>query len=210
MASAFADSKVNEENMKRIGQLGVAMLLVIAACSEGTSPSKVTPTKSGAKAQRHASAQAVDQAGNNFYRVFVNADQAAGIGEYTITTGANHPVTISTGSPQNVLFGDGEPGTSYNSFFSYTTGTTYVATSFNAQPNLVVLDPVGVDGLSYDVYAGRPATNSRQADDRAGCEHARNDVRDVDRGGHDHDHEQRQRAGIDGPSLSVGHANRAG
>ena len=91
--------------MKRIGQLGVAMLLVIAACSEGTSPSKVAP-RSAAKSQRHASAQAVNQAGNSFYQVFVNADQAPGIGEYTIETGPNHPVTISTGSPQNVLFGD--------------------------------------------------------------------------------------------------------
>jgi hypothetical protein len=126
--------------MKRIGQLGVAMLLVIAACSEGTSPSKVAP-RSTAKSQRHLSAQAVNQAGNSFYQVFVNADQAPGIGEYTIETGPNHPVTISTGSPQNVLFGDGVPGTSYNSFFSYTTGTTYVATDFNAAPNLVVLDP---------------------------------------------------------------------
>jgi len=127
--------------MKRIGQLGVAMLLVIAACSEGTSPSKVAPTRSGAKSQRHASAQLVNQAGNSFYQVFVNADQAPGIGEYTIETGPNHPVTISTGSPQNVLFGNGVPGTSYNSFFSYTTGTTYVATDFNAAPNLVVLNP---------------------------------------------------------------------
>ena len=64
--------------MKRIGQLGVAMLLVIAACSEGTSPSKVAP-RSTAKSQRHLSAQAVNQAGNSFYQVFVNADQAPGI-----------------------------------------------------------------------------------------------------------------------------------
>ena len=126
--------------MKRIGQWGVGMLLVMAACSEGTSPSNVAP-KSGAKSQRHASAQAVNEAGNNFYRVFVNADQAPGIGQYTITTGPNHPVTISTGTAQNVLFGDGEPGTSYNSFISYTTGTTYVATALNPAPGLVVLDP---------------------------------------------------------------------
>ena len=137
--------------MKRIGQLSVAMLLVIAACSEGTSPSKVAP-RSGAKAQRQASAQVVNQAGNDFYRVFVNADQAPGIGEYTITTGPDHPVTISTGSPQNVLFGDGMPGTSYNSFFSYTTGTTYVATDFNAAPNLVVLDPTA-PGITATVTA---------------------------------------------------------
>jgi hypothetical protein len=126
--------------MKRIGQLGVAMVLVITACSEGTSPSTVAP-KSAAKAQRHASAQAVNQAGNNFYRVFVNADQAPGIGQYTVTTGPNHPVTISTGNPQNVLFGNGQPGTSYNSFRSYTTGTTYVASAITPAPGLVVLDP---------------------------------------------------------------------
>jgi hypothetical protein len=126
--------------MKRIGQLSVGMLLVIAACSEGTSPSKVEH-RSGAKSQRNASAQVVNQAGNAFYQVFVNADQAPGIGEYTIMTGPSHPVTISTGSQQNVLFGDGEPGTSYNSFFSYTTGTVYVATDFNLAPGLVVIDP---------------------------------------------------------------------
>src|SRR5690349_1264708 len=33
----------NEENMNRIGQLGVAMVMVIAACSEGTSPSTGAP-----------------------------------------------------------------------------------------------------------------------------------------------------------------------
>ena len=126
--------------MTRIGKWGVGMLLVMAACSEGTSPSNVAP-KSGAKSQRLASAQLVNEAGNNFYRVFVSADQAPGIGQYTITTGPDHPVTISTRNPQNVLFGDGSPGTSYNSFMSYTTGTTYVASAFPASPGLVVLDP---------------------------------------------------------------------
>jgi hypothetical protein len=137
--------------MKRIGLLGVGMLLVIAACSEGTSPTKVGP-RSGAKSQRNASAQLVSQAGTGFYQVFVDADQAPGIGEYTIMTGPNHPVTISTGSQQNVLFGDGQPGTSYNSFISYTTGTTYVATDFNAAPGLVVLDPTQ-PGITASVTA---------------------------------------------------------
>ena len=127
--------------MKTIGRLGVAMILVIAACSEGTSPSN--PVKKGInKAQLRASPQAVNRAGNDFYQVFVNADQAAGIGQYTIMTGNNHPVTISTGEPKNVLFGNGEPSTSYNTIFSYTTGTAYVAVSdFSSRPGLVVLDP---------------------------------------------------------------------
>jgi hypothetical protein len=127
--------------MKSIGRLGVAMLLIIAACSEGTSPSNNGP-RTGTKSQLRASPQAINQAGNSFYQVFVNADAAAGIGQYTVMTGSSHPVTISTGSPKNVLFGDGLPGTSYNTIFSYTTGTAYVALfSFPSTPGFVVLSP---------------------------------------------------------------------
>jgi hypothetical protein len=127
--------------MKSIGRLGVAMLLIIAACSEGTSPSNNGP-RTGSKSQLRVSPQAVNQAGNSFYQVFVNADPAPGIGQYTIMTGPNHPVTISTEAPKNVLFGDGVPGTTYNTIFSYTTGTAYVANfAATPEPGLIVLSP---------------------------------------------------------------------
>lgn len=135
--------------MKYIGRLGVAMLLVVGACSEGTSPSKQV-LKNKSKSQMHAAAAVggIDQAGNDFYQVFVLSVAARGIGQYTVTTGPQHPVTLSTGAAQNVLFGDGGPGTTYNSIFSYTTHTTYVASS-DATPGagLVVLDPT-VPGIT--------------------------------------------------------------
>ncbi|MDB4911933.1 MAG: hypothetical protein JWO39_2756, partial [Gemmatimonadetes bacterium] len=138
--------------MKSIGRLGVAMLLVIAACSEGTSPSNNGP-RTGTKSQFRVSPQAINQAGNSFYQVFVNADVAPGIGQYTVMTGPSHPVTISTGSPKNVLFGDGLPGTSYNTFFSYTTGTAYVANfAAVATTGLVVLNPT-IPGITATVTA---------------------------------------------------------
>ena len=136
--------------MRITGRLGAAMLLAIAACSEGTAPSN-GPKKGVQKAQMLAAADVVNQAGNSFYQVFVNANQGAGIGQYTVMTGPSHPVTISTHSPKNVLYGDGTPGTSYNSFYSYTTHTAYVATAnFVAKPGLVVLDPT-VPGITATV-----------------------------------------------------------
>ncbi|MBK5187470.1 MAG: hypothetical protein JJD97_04445 [Gemmatimonadaceae bacterium] len=138
--------------MKSIGRLGAATLLVLAACSEGTSPSNHGP-RSGTKSQLRASPQAVSQGGNNFYQVFVLDVAGPGVGQYTVMTGPSHPVTISTGSPKNVLFGDGGPGTSYNTIFSYTTGTAYVAAAdFRATAGIVILDPL-TPGITATVTA---------------------------------------------------------
>src|SRR5262245_57557794 len=64
--------------------------------------------------------------GNGFYQVAVEAAPAGvGIGAYTVTTGAMHPVVGSLGM-QNILFGGGSPGTSFTTIRSYTSGTDYV------------------------------------------------------------------------------------
>jgi hypothetical protein len=112
--------------MRAMGRWGAALLLAVAACSEGTSPADTKKPSITKQAMMAAAEAGVSQGGNNFYQVFVNNAQAPGIGLYTVMTGPNHPVTISTGSPKNVLFGDGLPGTSYNSIHSYTTNTTYI------------------------------------------------------------------------------------
>ncbi|MEO8878793.1 MAG: PKD domain-containing protein [Gemmatimonadaceae bacterium] len=119
----------------------VALLVMLAACT-GTTSSDGPSKAHTAKEQRlRASASNVSQAGNDFYQVFVTDLAQAGIGQYTIMTGANHPVTISTGSPKNVLFGGGNPGTSFNTIHSYTTGTDYVELGLGSAPNLVPLGP---------------------------------------------------------------------
>lgn len=63
---------------------------------------------------------AVVTAGNGFYNVHVD-EVGAELGRYTATTGANHPA----GEGLNVLFGGGNPGTSFNTIRSFTTGTDY-------------------------------------------------------------------------------------
>lgn len=125
-----------------MGWKGIALLFVLAACSEGTSPSANNNPTARPKTRIHADAAGIGQATNNFYTVFVNQLAGPGFGQYTVMTGPSHPVTISTGSPKNVLFGDGDPGTSYNSIRSYTSGATYVANvNLTTGPPLYVLDP---------------------------------------------------------------------
>jgi hypothetical protein len=127
--------------MKRTGRFCLAMLLVIAACKEGSSPSG--PSRTTLKQRLSAHADLVDQAGSNFYQVFVSSGAAPGIGQYTVMTGPNHPVTLSTGAMKNVLFGDGAPSTSYESIRSYTSGTTYVTSSLglSSDASIFLLDP---------------------------------------------------------------------
>ena len=64
---------------------------------------------------------------NGIYDVFVQST-GSDKGTYTIRTGANHPVTLSMGSAQSVLYGgdSGSPGTSFNTIRSYTSSTDYV------------------------------------------------------------------------------------
>jgi hypothetical protein len=72
-------------------------------------------------------------AGNGIYNVFVDNET----GQYTVTTGPSHPL----GEGLNVLFGDGEPGTSFDSIKSYTSGETYVLQ--NAPQSTVPLGATG-------------------------------------------------------------------
>lgn len=92
--------------------------------------------------------------GNSIYTVFVEDIPGLGVGLYTARTGPSHPVTVSTGSPQNVLFGDGFPGTSFNTIRSYTTGTDYVqliAPSPSPPFSAVSLDPAITPGIAASV-----------------------------------------------------------
>jgi hypothetical protein len=56
-------------------------------------------------------------AGNGFYNVDVNSET----GQYTVTTGPSHPL----GEGLNVLFGNGSPGTSFDTLRSYESGKNY-------------------------------------------------------------------------------------
>lgn len=64
-------------------------------------------------------------AGNGIYDVAV--ENTVRIGTYTARTGATHPVTISTGAVQPLLYGGASlsPGTGYTTIRSYTTMTEY-------------------------------------------------------------------------------------
>lgn len=152
--AALPFAKLSEDSMKRIMGMSAAMILIaIAACSEGTSPSGDNGHKSTVKSRIHANAFSVQQATNGFYTVFVAQDAGAGTGLYTVMTGPSHPVTISTGSPKNVLFGDGNPGTSYNTVYSYTTNTNYIAqVNFTTGNGIVILDPTA-PGITSTVTA---------------------------------------------------------
>ncbi|MEP7086627.1 MAG: hypothetical protein ABI884_04780, partial [Gemmatimonadota bacterium] len=134
---------VDEDLMKRTVVIGLATVFALAACSEGTSPGNNSTNKMAEKSRVHATAgDVIGQATNGFYTVFVNQFGAAGIGQYTVMTGPNHPVTLSTGSPKNVIFGNGSPGTSYNTIHSFTTNTDYVNVANAAGAGIFVLDPL--------------------------------------------------------------------
>lgn len=81
-------------------------------------------------------------AGNNIYRVHVQDVAGSGRGLYTVTTGPNHPA----GAGLNLLFGNGAPGTTYNTIRSFTTGTDYVQSIHGPQSSngVVPLDAFGV------------------------------------------------------------------
>lgn len=66
--------------MKHIGEIGVALLLVVAACGEGTSPNGSDGPNVRAKTRIHADAAGVVQATNGFYTVFVNQLPGPGFG----------------------------------------------------------------------------------------------------------------------------------
>jgi hypothetical protein len=76
--------------------------------------------------------------GNAFYTVYV--DDTGAIGRYTATTGPSHPA----GNGLNVLYGDGSPGTTFNTIRSYTTNTDYTQGGSPSGSNPVVdLSPFG-------------------------------------------------------------------
>ena len=138
--------------MRGIERVAVAMLLVIAACTDGGSPSSPTKTPI-TKSRLTTNAAGIGQAGTSFYQVFVTNLAAPGIGQYTVMTGPSHPVTISQDAMQNVLFGDGNPGTSYQSFHSYTSNTTYITAMGVVSGDPVVLLSPTTPGITASVVA---------------------------------------------------------
>jgi hypothetical protein len=90
-------------------------------------------------------------AGNGIYNVDVSSED----GEYTVTTGASHPL----GEGLNVLFGGGSPGTSFDSIRSYTSGTDYTLPSISTQSTV----PLGSNGFQTTYTLSKPT----QEDDLA-------------------------------------------
>lgn len=103
---------------------------------------------------------------NAFYIVYVQDIRGSGVGLYTITTGPSHPA----GQGLNVLFGGGNPSTSFNTIRSFTTGTDYIQdTRTKSSANrMVALDafgtaaPLGTTGVrtTYLLPGPTGATNT--------------------------------------------------
>lgn len=138
--------------MQRAAVVAIGLLAALGACTDG-SPTAPGNSQATAKSRHLATFSAdVVQAGNPYYQVFVNGTQGSGFGQYTVMTGPQHPVTISTGSAQNVIYGDGTPGTSFNTIRSYTTHTDYTQEGASPESGFTdfVLDPThaGVTGTN--------------------------------------------------------------
>lgn len=104
------------------------------------------------------------ETGNTIYRVFVQDIPGEAVGDYTATTGPNHPL----GAGRNLLYGSGIPGTSFNTFRSYTTMTDYTVDGLSvAEPPFTKVSirqfgatfPLGTSGTRTTyVLPGPPAT----------------------------------------------------
>jgi hypothetical protein len=126
-------------------------VLFLAAMIALTSLSFAEPADSKSDMLSHGTVTAT----NSIYDIFVQDIPGGGVGQYTVRTGPAHPVTVSSGSPQNVLYGgqSGLPGTSFNTIRSYTTGTDYyqgVSVPTSAFTT-ISLDPVMTPGISTTV-----------------------------------------------------------
>jgi hypothetical protein len=109
-------------------------------------------------------------AGNKFYRVAIENILGEGVGLYTVRTGPRHPITQRLGRPQDLLGGGargqidptdpntpiGQPGTSYTTIRSYTSGTDYVQTEFARRDDNSRFKPVWLDSTfinDFDIVA---------------------------------------------------------
>lgn len=99
-------------------------------------------------------------AGNGIYNVDVDSEN----GQYTVTTGPSHPL----GEGLNVLFGDGSPGTSFDTVRSYASHTDYdlrdapsstvplgstgfqTTYTISGEDNFTVVQTVRVDGIKFE------------------------------------------------------------
>lgn len=98
------------------------------------------PASAANKRSRLAAATLTE--GNAFYNVHVQDAAGVSRGQYTATTGASHPA----GNGLNVLFGNGSPGTTFNTIRSYTTNTDYVQTGsgLTSSNTIMSLGPFGI------------------------------------------------------------------
>jgi hypothetical protein len=114
-------------------RMTVAVLLAAAALIGPGTPGAVAKSGIGGTVS----------ATNGVYIVYVQDQHGSGVGLYTIQTGPSHPA----GSGLNVLFGNGAPGTSFETIRSYTTHTDYITGVYlpASDPGFteVALDPYG-------------------------------------------------------------------
>ena len=105
--------------------------------------------------------------GNDIYRIHVNSEGTEGVGMYTATTGPGHPV----GPGLDVMYGGGEPWTSFTTIRSYNSGTDYImgpaswyvsSTDFISLEPYGTVTPIGTQGFFTEfVLPGPPETPDR-------------------------------------------------
>lgn len=145
-----------------IAHLAMALVFGLVSCSEA--PTGLLNEADGPPIKASHTLDKLDHvpegtvtASNGVYEIFVQDNPGSGVGLYTARTGPSHPVTIETGSPQNVFFGgaDGRPGTTYNTIRSFTTGTDYLQTGFSPGSDFTVvsLDPSDTPAIAATLDA---------------------------------------------------------
>ncbi|GAB3967661.1 hypothetical protein GCM10029978_035440 [Actinoallomurus acanthiterrae] len=111
---------------------------------------------SKALARRAGSALPAGGFGNGVFQVYETpARSSAGVGQFTVMTGANNPA----GAGRDVLFGQGAPGTSYMIVRDVTAGVDYVQGRMLTHANEVSLD----DRASFQQTTGTTRTTNWQA-----------------------------------------------
>jgi len=103
---------------------------------------------------------------NGIYNLALNT-AGGSVGRYTAGTGPSHPVTILTGSSQNVIYNGSIsfPGTTFNSIRSFTSGTTYTFGSVAGAVNMDTCSPLVIPGplgatITYFLATCGPLTDT--------------------------------------------------
>ncbi|KJK43294.1 hypothetical protein UK23_33835 [Lentzea aerocolonigenes] len=114
------------------------LALLCAALVTFTVPAAAAPTDLKMRMRSDARGAVLPPAsfGNGVFQVYLQRTRGFGIGSFTVLTGPDHPA----GPRQNVLSGDGVPGTSFMTVRNLTTGKDFVQSPYLTQPNQVELD----------------------------------------------------------------------